>query len=132
MDRVALKMNEKMNRTSVVHILYLSLFSLLLSVSISLAESYQEVDMKIMSVPTDWSIRLTWSIPKTMKPSSVLLIRKEKGYPQFKEDGKVVYFGKAISTVDEDVVADTEYFYRFFLLNSKGEVIAWDQHKEKT
>jgi len=111
---------------------YTVLFSLLISVCYCFANGYQEVGLKTKSVPTDWNITLTWSVPKTMKANSVLLVRKEKGYPQSTKDGSVVYTGYGGKAEDNNLVADTEYFYRFFLLNSKGEITGWARHKEKT
>lgn len=120
-----------MNRPFAIHICTI-VFGLLLSGPLCLANGYQEVDMKIKSAPTDWSITLMWSIPETMKGNSVLVIRKENGYPQSREDGNVVYLGNGTKAVDKDLMADTEYFYRFFLFNSKGEIVGWTRYKEKT
>ena len=120
-----------MNRPCAIHV-YAILFGLLLSGPVCLANGHQEVDMKIRSVPTDWSITLIWSIPETMKGSSVLVIRKENGYPQSTDDGNVVYLGHGTKAVDKDLMAGTGYFYRFFLFNSKGEIVGWARYKENT
>ena len=110
--------------------IFLITITLLLSFSFSFASEYPELKIKIESVPRDWKITLTWEKPD--KAHSVLLIRKEKGFPQSTRDGDTVYRGQGRKAVDKDLVADTEYFYRFFFFDSKGHIIGWSRHKEKT
>ena len=108
------------------------LFCLVLSAGLCIAKDFREVEMKIKSVPTDWNITLRWSVPDMSKTHSILLVRKEKEYPQSTKDGSIVYTGYGQEAVDKNLVADTEYFYRFFLVNSEGDVTGWARHKEKT
>ncbi|MBW2149895.1 MAG: hypothetical protein JRI22_23140 [Deltaproteobacteria bacterium] len=114
------------------------LFSLIImvllpSISPCPADEYPELDLDIQSVPTDCDITLTWSLPKSIpEDSTVLIVRKEEMFPEKTTDGKRVYFGHGTRAVDADLVGDTEYRYRFFLLDSNHQVIAWARHIEKT
>jgi hypothetical protein len=88
--------------------------------------------MKIKSTPTDWNITLVWTIPDSMKSYDVTLVQKEKGYPESVTDGSVIYTGSGGKAVDNNLVADTKYFYRFFFLDANGKITGWARHKEKT
>jgi hypothetical protein len=120
-----------MNRHHGIFVYIVFLF-LLFSTPLCCAEDYQEADVKVNSIPTSWNITLTWSIAGDAKGIRVLVIRKKGTFPQSIEDGKVIYFGKGTSTVDENLVADTEYFYRFFLINTEDQITGWARHNEKT
>ena len=115
-----------------VQVAYAALVYLALSALLCFANAYPDVEMCIKSVPTDWNITLTWSVPETMKADRVVLVRKKNGFPVSVGDGKVVYTGYGGSTEDNHLVADTQYYYRFFLLDAKGEITGWARHKEKT
>ncbi|MBN2015887.1 hypothetical protein JW766_03560 [Candidatus Dojkabacteria bacterium] len=60
---------------------------------------------------TETSIKLTWDNPTIRDFDHVLIIRKAGSIPQNPEDGDVVYEGDAESLLDENVEADTTYYY---------------------
>ena len=111
---------------------FVVLFSVVLSVWPCFSADLPDVKMKIKSTPTDWNITLVWSVPDSMKSYEVLLVRKEKGFPESVTDGSVIYTGSGGKAVDNNLVADTKYFYRFFFLDAGGKIIGRAGHKEKT
>jgi hypothetical protein len=120
-----------MNRFSVALVSVL-LFSGMLFVCSCFSADFPEVEMKIKSIPTDWNITLVWSVPDAMRSYTVMLVRKEAGYPESTTDGTVIYTGFGDTAVDKNLVADTKYFYRFFFLDANGNISGWARHKEKT
>lgn len=96
------------------------------------ADEYPEVALNIKSVPTDWSITLTWTVPATIRPDKLVIVQKQEVFPKSPLDGKRIDIGPGLTAVDKDLVADTNYFYRFFLFDSAGNIMGSARHKEKT
>jgi hypothetical protein len=109
-----------------------ALFCIMISIRPCPAGEYPKVALKIKSVPTDWSITLTWTVPEKMQPHRLMLVRKENDFPESTQDGQRVATGPGPTAVDKNLVADTNYYYRFFLFDSSGNIMGWARHKEKT
>ncbi|MCH4239475.1 MAG: fibronectin type III domain-containing protein [Oscillospiraceae bacterium] len=65
-------------------------------------------------------VALTWSNPSA-DYAGTLIVRKTGNYPQRPSDGAKIYRGTATSCTDTGLTNDTQYYYRAFSYNSRGE-----------
>lgn len=69
-------------------------------------------------------VRLSWTNPHDQDLQGVKIVRSSEYYPKDIAGGKIVYDGKAGSTIDYDVAPGTTYFYSAFSYDDNGNVSA--------
>lgn len=65
-------------------------------------------------------VTLTWSNPSA-EYAGTLIVRKTGSYPQRPSDGVKIYKGTGTSYLDTGLTNGTQYYYRAFAYNSRGE-----------
>lgn len=65
-------------------------------------------------------VTLTWSNPSA-EYAGTLIVRKTGSYPQRPSDGVKIYKGTGTSFIDTGLTNGTQYYYRAFAYNSRGE-----------
>ena len=69
----------------------------------------------------DAKVELTWQNPSDDSFSGVLIVRRTEDYPKRPSDGVKIYKGTGTSCIDTGLINGTQYYYRAFAYNSRGE-----------
>lgn len=67
------------------------------------------------------TMKLTWTNPGSSNFSGVKILRKTSNQSASPTDGQEVYSGSGQQHMDENIVANTKYYYTIFSYNSQGD-----------
>lgn len=67
------------------------------------------------------SVSITWGNP-TSNFGGTVIVKKEGSAPTKFTDGTIVYDGTGTTYIDENVVIDTQYYYRAYTYNSRRQI----------
>jgi hypothetical protein len=68
-------------------------------------------------------VQLSWQLPATVDVSHVRIVRSNFGFPQYPQNGAVVYQGKAAKFTDSDILSMySPVYYTAFVYSADGKV----------